>query len=46
MKKPRVLRGGGWFNLAVNLRAANRYGLNPDIRDNSLGFRLVLRKIL
>lgn len=36
----RVLRGGSWNYDLVNARAAYRHNLNPDIRYNSLGFRL------
>lgn len=38
----RVLRGGGWFNYAQNCRAASRTFYGPDIRNNIVGFRLVL----
>ncbi len=38
----RVLRGGSWFNDAVNLRAAGRGGDSPDYRDFSYGFRVML----
>jgi len=38
----RVLRGGSWFNLPVNVRAANRYWDDPTLRLSSYGFRLVL----
>lgn len=36
----RVLRGGSWFNLPAYLRCADRYSLTPDLRSNSIGFRL------
>jgi formylglycine-generating enzyme required for sulfatase activity len=36
----RVIRGGGWYNFAWGCRAADRYGYEPSIRDNNLGFRL------
>ena len=37
----RVLRGGCWFNSAVFLRSAYRYGSHPGIRSFDIGFRLV-----
>ena len=36
----RVFRGGSWFNDATTCRAANRGGLDPSSRSNSLGFRV------
>jgi formylglycine-generating enzyme required for sulfatase activity len=36
----RVFRGGSWNNWPVGLRSAGRYRLNPDNRNNTLGFRL------
>jgi formylglycine-generating enzyme required for sulfatase activity len=36
----RVYRGGSWYDGAGLLRAADRYGLPPGIRDLSLGFRV------
>ncbi len=36
----RVLRGGSWFNYPQFLRSANRYRIQPDLRVNSIGFRL------
>ncbi|TAN42490.1 MAG: formylglycine-generating enzyme family protein, partial [Nitrospirae bacterium] len=36
----RVLRGGSWSNIAENVRAANRFDNNPDLRNLYLGFRL------
>jgi len=36
----RVLRGGGWYNYARNLRSAFRDSYNPVSRFNFLGFRL------
>jgi formylglycine-generating enzyme required for sulfatase activity len=36
----RVLRGGCWFNVAGDCRAANRNRGTPGIRVNDLGFRL------
>jgi formylglycine-generating enzyme required for sulfatase activity len=37
----RVNRGGGWSNGARSARVANRDGLDPAIRFNNLGFRLL-----
>jgi len=39
--RSRVLRGGSWYFNAPYCRAANRYGYEPSVRDNGLGFRLV-----
>ncbi len=36
----RVRRGGSWSFTASSLRASNRYGSAPSIRDGYLGFRL------
>jgi formylglycine-generating enzyme required for sulfatase activity len=36
----RVLRGGSWLFSAQYSRVANRYGNDPSIRINYLGFRL------
>lgn len=36
----RVARGGSWDLNPQNLRSANRYGINTDLRGDSLGFRL------
>ena len=38
----RVLRGGSWSNHGKNCRAADRYGYDPVLRRNYLGFRVVL----
>ena len=38
----RVLRGGGWFSNARNVRAACRYAYGPSDRDDSIGFRCAL----
>jgi formylglycine-generating enzyme required for sulfatase activity len=35
----RVLRGGSWFNVPVNLRTASRDSSTPDFRFNLIGFR-------
>ncbi len=37
----RVMRGGSWFNDAQNCRSTDRVEVPPDLRDFSLGFRLV-----
>lgn len=39
----RVRRGGGWNDYARYCRAAYRGRLDPKIRDNNLGFRLVYK---
>ncbi len=36
----RVLRGGSWDNGLVDARASYRYGFNPHLRLNRVGFRL------
>ncbi len=38
----RVLRGGSWGNIARHCRVSIRFSDDPDIRDFSIGFRLVL----
>ena len=38
----RVNRGGCWYDFPQDCHVANRSGNNPDFRDYSLGFRLVL----
>ena len=38
----RVLRGGSWHNFAWNCRVSDRLNLDPDIRFNLNGLRLVL----
>ncbi|MBN8593174.1 MAG: SUMF1/EgtB/PvdO family nonheme iron enzyme [Anaerolineae bacterium] len=35
----RVLRGGSWNNESTNLRAPNRVGVVPDVRNAFIGFR-------
>ena len=37
--KSRVLRGGSWFNNGDVLRITNRFGSNPENRNNLNGFR-------
>jgi len=39
--KSRVLRGGSWLSLPVNLRSGERYDNEPVGRGNSIGFRVV-----
>ena len=39
----RVLRGGSWFYNPVNLRSAGRDWLNPGLRNDNVGFRVVCR---
>ncbi len=34
-----VVRGGSWVNLAINVRASNRFRNYPDARDDISGFR-------
>jgi serine/threonine-protein kinase len=38
----RVLRGGGWGDTAVYIRAAHRFGLTPDHPSHDNGFRCVV----
>jgi hypothetical protein len=38
----RVTRGGSWYNQPWVSRSAFRTGLDPDVRDYSIGFRCVL----
>lgn len=37
----RVVRGGGWFNHAMDVRSANRNVSDPEFRNSYLGFRCV-----
>jgi len=37
-----VFRGGSWYHLAPNARAAFRNGRKPGLRSSNIGFRLVL----
>ncbi|MBR6926433.1 MAG: formylglycine-generating enzyme family protein [Bacteroidaceae bacterium] len=39
----RVLRGGSWYDFALNSRVSFRYSGTPDDRSNRLGLRLVLK---
>jgi sulfatase modifying factor 1 len=36
----RVLRGGSWFDYALDCRVAFRYGLDPSFSINDMGFRV------
>lgn len=38
---PRVIRGGGWYSVASNMRSANRGWARPRGQSAQLGFRLV-----
>ena len=38
----RVLRGGSWLNLPGRCRSARRFWSNPDLRDDSIGFRVAV----
>ncbi len=38
--KYRVLRGGAWYDTYDILRAADRYGVEPEYRNDNIGFRL------
>lgn len=40
----RVIRSGSWFSKDRNCRSADRTGSVPMLRDNLLGFRIILRK--
>ena len=37
----RVIRGGGWYGGAQNLRSASRFSIGPVYRLSDVGFRLV-----
>ena len=37
----RVIRGGSWDDVAVDLRSASRFGASPVSSDHTIGFRLV-----
>lgn len=36
---PRVLRGGSWYDFAFNARSAVRFGFDPSLTDDFVGFR-------
>ena len=38
----RVLRGGSWYNFGVNCRSACRVSYEPGVRNDFLGFRVVV----
>ena len=38
----KVLRGGGWFDIDLNVRSAGRHALEPTTRNASIGFRCVI----
>lgn len=38
----RVIRGGGWFDVALTWRSACRNRYSPDLRRGDIGFRVVL----
>jgi len=38
----RALRGGSWYNNAINCRSANRDRNSADLRNGNIGFRLVV----
>ena len=35
----KIIRGGSWFHIAADLRSANRFGVTPTNRFDSIGFR-------
>ncbi len=35
----RVLRGGSWFNIRLDLRCTSRHGTSPNLTFNDIGFR-------
>jgi len=39
----RVVRGGSWYNLALDCRCSSRYGLLPILQSNRVGFRVARR---
>jgi formylglycine-generating enzyme required for sulfatase activity len=41
----RVVRGGSWYNAALNCRSANRYGNSPAYRSTYAGLRPVLAPV-
>jgi formylglycine-generating enzyme required for sulfatase activity len=42
--KDRVVRGGCWLNSPNYLRCSYRFGLNPALRENDVGFRVVVKE--
>lgn len=40
-EESRVVRGGSWFDIRANARAAFRNGYHPGSRDDDFGFRMV-----
>jgi formylglycine-generating enzyme required for sulfatase activity len=42
----RIIRGGGWVTVPTSCRSATRNYLNPEFETNSIGFRLVLGRVL
>ena len=43
-KKAKLLRGGSWFNVPINVRCANRYRDGPESQNPYIGFRLVFSR--
>ena len=41
MSNTNVLRGGAWHRYLGTARKADRVGLNPNYRNNGLGFRVI-----
>jgi formylglycine-generating enzyme required for sulfatase activity len=39
-EKRLTLRGGGWYDPPINLRASNRFNVTPDNHNYDIGFRL------
>ena len=42
--RDRAVRGGCWLNSPNYLRCSYRFGLNPTLRENDIGFRVVMEK--
>ena len=40
----RVYRGGSWYRSPLLARLSGRYGLEPGLRDDGLGFRIARNK--
>lgn len=38
-----IIRGSSWFNDVEYCRSADRYSDTPDSRDDSMGFRVIIR---